>query len=43
MAELTISELVNEFLEHMEIEQNRSQKTISNYNHYLTRLVEFAR
>ena len=41
MAELHLSELVTDFLEHMEIEQNRSQKTISNYNHYLTRLVEF--
>jgi site-specific recombinase XerD len=41
MAELLISELVTDFLEHLEIEQNRSQKTISNYNHYLQRLVEF--
>lgn len=31
-----------DFLEYMEIEQNRSQKTISNYDHYLTRLVDFA-
>ncbi len=30
------------FLEYLEIEQNRSQKTISNYDHYLTRLVDFA-
>jgi len=42
MAELTLSELVTDFLEHLEIEQNRSQKTISNYDHYLQRLVEFA-
>lgn len=41
MAELTLSELVTDFLEHLEIEQNRSQKTISNYDHYLQRLVEF--
>ena len=41
MAELPLSELVNDFLEHLKVEQNRSQKTISNYNHYLTRLVEF--
>ncbi len=27
-----------DFLEHMEIEQNRSNKTIANYDHYLTRL-----
>lgn len=31
-----------DFLEYMEIEQNRSQKTIRNYDHYLTRLVDFA-
>lgn len=30
------------FLEYMEIEQNRSQKTIANYDHYLTRLIDFA-
>jgi site-specific recombinase XerD len=31
-----------DFLEYLEIEQNRSQKTIENYDHYLTRLVDFA-
>lgn len=31
-----------DFLEHLEIEQNRSQKTIANYDHYLTRLSDFA-
>ncbi len=31
-----------DFLEYLEIEQNRSQKTITNYDHYLTRLVDFA-
>ena len=30
------------FLEYQEIEQNRSQKTIRNYDHYLTRLSDFA-
>ena len=30
-----------DFLEYMEIEQNRSQKTIANYDHYLTRLIDF--
>lgn len=29
-------------MEYLEIEQNRSQKTISNYDHYLTRLADFA-
>ena len=31
-----------DFLEYLEIEQNRSQRTIANYDHYLTRLVDFA-
>lgn len=30
------------FLEYLEIEQNRSQKTIANYDHYLTRIIDFA-
>jgi len=42
MAELHLTELVTDFLEHLEIEQNRSQKTIANYDHYLQRLVEFS-
>ncbi len=33
---------VSRFLEYMEIEQNRSQKTIENYHHYLIRLSDFA-
>lgn len=39
---MKISKLKNDFLEYMEIEQNRSQKTIANYDHYLTRLSDFA-
>lgn len=35
------SELLIDFLEYMEVDQNRSQKTISNYHHYLMRLEEF--
>ena len=31
-----------DFLEYLEVEQNRSQKTIVNYDHYLTRLTDFA-
>jgi site-specific recombinase XerD len=31
-----------DFLEYLEIEQNRSQRTIENYDHYLTRLIDFA-
>jgi site-specific recombinase XerD len=33
---------VVDFLEYLEIEQNRSQKTIRNYHHYLTRLSDYA-
>ena len=39
---MKISKLKTDFLEYLEIEQNRSQKTIANYDHYLTRLVDFA-
>lgn len=31
-----------DFLEYLEIEQNKSQKTIHNYDHYLSRLSDFA-
>src|SRR6185437_460701 len=33
---------VAEFLEYLELEQNRSLKTIQNYSHYLNRLSDFA-
>ena len=33
---------VEQFLEYLELEQNRSAKTIANYSHYLTRLSDFA-
>lgn len=36
------AKLKTDFLEYLEIEQNRSQKTIANYDHYLTRLIDFA-
>lgn len=39
---MQFAKLKTDFLEYMEIEQNRSQKTIQNYDHYLTRLVDFA-
>lgn len=35
-------EAVSKFLEYLELEQNRSRKTIENYSHYLTRLSDFA-
>ncbi|HEX5797491.1 MAG TPA: site-specific tyrosine recombinase/integron integrase [Candidatus Saccharimonadales bacterium] len=39
---MQVSKLKTDFLEYLEIEQNRSQKTIANYDHYLTRLIDFA-
>src|SRR3989344_2182810 len=38
-----LKELKNQFLEHLEIEKNRSKKTIENYNHYLNRFIDFAK
>lgn len=37
-----LSELIIDFLEHLEVERGRSQKTAENYHLYLQRLVEFA-
>ena len=39
---MLFSKAITDCLEYLEIEQNRSQKTIANYDHYLTRLVDFA-
>lgn len=39
---MLFSKAKTDYLEYMEIEQNRSQKTIENYDHYLTRLIDFA-
>lgn len=39
---MRFSKAKTDFLEYLEIEQNRSQKTISNYDHYLTRLNDYA-
>lgn len=39
---MLFSRAKTDFLEYLEIEQNRSQKTIANYDHYLTRLLDFA-
>jgi site-specific recombinase XerD len=36
------TQAVGEFLEYLELEQNRSKKTIDNYSHYLTRLSDYA-
>lgn len=39
---MLFSKAKTDFLEYLEIEQNRSQKTIANYDHYLSRLHDFA-
>ena len=39
---MRVQTLVTDFLEYLEIEQNRSQKTIANYDHYLSRLIDYA-
>lgn len=39
---MVISKMKTDFLEYLEIEQNRSLKTIRNYDHYLTRLIDYA-
>lgn len=39
----TIITLLHEFLEYLEIEKNRSPKTIENYDHYLRRFLEWAK
>jgi len=37
-----LKELKKQYLEYLEIERNRSPKTLSNYDHYLERFLEFA-
>lgn len=39
---MLFSKAKTDFLEYLEIEQNRSQNTIKNYDHYLVRLLDFA-
>lgn len=39
---MLFSKAKTNFLEYLEIEQNRSQKTIANYDHYLTRLIDYS-
>lgn len=40
---MNLKELKGQFLEYLEIEKNRSPKTVENYNHYLVRFLNFAR
>ncbi len=39
---MKVETLLEDYYEYLEIEQNRSSKTIENYRHYLTRLVDYA-
>jgi len=40
---LNLNTLQREFLEHLEIERGRSQKTIENYDHYLETFLEYSK
>jgi len=40
---MLIDKLLIDFLEYLEIERNRSQKTIENYHHYLRRFLDWAK
>ena len=40
---MQLKELKIQFLEYLEIEKNRSQKTLENYNHYLSRFLDWAK
>jgi len=43
MSEKNINKLVEDFLEHLELDLGRSQKTIENYAHYLERFLDFSK
>ncbi|MCK5413421.1 MAG: tyrosine-type recombinase/integrase [Candidatus Pacebacteria bacterium] len=43
MSTKEINKLKNEYLEYLEIEKNRSQLTIRNYDHYLSRFFEWSK
>lgn len=43
MAQNSLDELKIEFLEYLEIEKNRSQLTVRNYDHYLSRFFDWAK
>lgn len=42
MSSIKAGKAIEEYLDYLAIEQNRSKKTIANYNHYLTRLLDYA-
>lgn len=39
---MKLSEAIRQFLEHCEIEKNQSKRTLTNYQHYLGRFLDFA-
>lgn len=39
---MKLSDAIRQFLEYCEIEKNQSQKTLTNYSHYLVRFLDFA-
>lgn len=39
----TIQQLFNDFLTYLEVEKNKSKKTVENYHHYLRRFLEWAK
>lgn len=43
MEAMTLHDLKREFLEYLEIERGRSVRTITNYDHYLTRFLEYVK
>lgn len=40
---MSIQKLILEYLEYLEIEKNRSSKTVENYSHYLKRFIRFSK
>ncbi len=40
---MLLTKLLKEFLEYLEVERNRSQKTVENYHHYLKRFLLWAK
>jgi site-specific recombinase XerD len=40
---MKLKDFIIQFLEYLEIEKNKSQKTLENYNHYLKRFLEFSK
>lgn len=43
MAQNEIEQLKRQFLEHVEIEKGRSLRTVENYDHYLTRFIDYSK